>query len=230
FGLADKKISTLGFKHITHLIRNNLEGYLHSGKLLNALLYKVRVMGVQVLNNIEIKKFEKINSRIKIEANHGIEFSAKQLLICVNAFAKQLYPELDVEPARGQVLLTSPIKDLPWKGTFHYQQGYYYFRNLGNRVLLGGARNLAINEEKTFSLETSDIIQNELERFLNEVILPGKKHTIENRWSGTMGIGNGKMPILKELSPSVFCCVRMNGMGVALAPLLGDRAAKMLTA
>ncbi|MES1217534.1 MAG: FAD-dependent oxidoreductase, partial [Bacteroidota bacterium] len=28
FGLADKKISTLGFKNITLLIRNNLEGYL----------------------------------------------------------------------------------------------------------------------------------------------------------------------------------------------------------
>ncbi|MCW3118699.1 MAG: dependent oxidoreductase [Chitinophagaceae bacterium] len=230
FKLADKKISSLGFNHVTHLIRNNLEGYLHSGKLLNALLYKIRMQGVQVLNNIEIKKFEKINDAFEIETNQNVSLSAKQLLICINGFAKQLIPDLDVEPARGQVLLTSPVNGLPWKGTFHYQQGYYYFRNLGDRVLLGGARNLALNEEKTFSLETTDIIQNELERFLKDVVLPGKKFTIENRWSGTMGIGSEKMPILKEISPAVFCCVRMSGMGVALAPVLGEKAARLMTA
>ena len=228
FRLADQKIRSFGFGDIKHLVRNDLEGYLHSGKLLTALLYKTRMMGVQVLNNIEIDKFEKISSRIEIETRQAINLSARQILICVNGFAKQLMPDLDVEPARGQMLLTSPIKNLPWKGTFHYQQGYYYFRNLGNRVLLGGARNLDPQEEKTFSLETTDKIQQELERFLKEIILPGRNYTIENRWSGIMGIGSEKMPILRELSPSVFCCVRMSGMGVALAPLLGEKTAKLM--
>jgi len=196
---------------------------------LNVLLHRVRLMGVQVLNNIEIKKFEKINDRVQLETNHAINLSAGQLLICVNGFARQLIPDLDVEPARGQILLTSPIKNLPWKGTFHYQQGYYYFRNLGNRVLLGGARNLALSEEKTYSLETTPVIQNELERFLKQVVIPDQEYSIESRWSGTMGIGTEKMPILKEISPDIFCCVRMSGMGVALAPLLGERVAKMMT-
>jgi len=227
---ADKKLKSFGFSGINHLIRNNLEGYLHPGKLVTALLHQVRMQGVQVLNNIEIKKFEKINGRIEIETDQSIHFSAKQLLICINGFAKKLLPDLDVEPARGQVLLTSAVDNLPWKGTFHYKQGFYYFRNLGKKVLLGGARNLAVQEENTFSLATTDIIQDELERFLKEVILPGKKFTIECRWGGTMGIGNEKMPIHKEISPGVFCCVRMNGMGVALAPLLGEKTAKMMTA
>src|SRR5258706_4848045 len=227
---AGKKLKSFGFSGINHLIRNNLEGYLHSGKLITALLHQVQMQGVQVLNNIEIKKFEKINGRIEIETDQHINLSAKQLLICINGFAKKLLPDLDVEPARGQVLLTSAIDNLPWKGTFHYKQGFYYFRNLGKKVLLGGARNLAVQEEKTFSSSTTDIIQNELERFLKEVILPGKKFTIECRWGGTMGIGNEKMPIHKEISPGVFCCVRMSGMGVALAPLLGEKTAKMMTA
>lgn len=228
YKLVDKKIDSLGFKKITHLIRNNLEGYLHSGKLINALLQHVQSQGVQVLNNFEIKHFEKINGRIEIETDQSIHFSSKQLLICINGFAKKLLPELDVEPARGQVLLTSPIDKLPWKGTFHYKQGFYYFRNLGKRVLLGGARNLAIEDEKTFSLQTSEVIQQELERFLREVIIPGRKFNIELRWSGTMGIGGEKMPIHKEISPGIFCCVRMSGMGVALAPLLGEKTAKMM--
>lgn len=228
YKLADKKIGSFGFKKISHLIRNNQEGYLHSGKLIKVLLQYVQRQGVQVLNNLEIKNFEKVNDRIEIETNQPIRFSADQLLICINGFAKKLLPQLDVEPARGQVILTSPIDTLPWKGTFHYNQGFYYFRNLGKRVLLGGARNLAVNDERTFSLQTSEIIQQELERFLNEVIIPGKKFSIELRWSGTMGIGGEKMPIQKEISPGVFCCVRMNGMGVALAPFLGEKTAKMM--
>jgi len=86
-----------------------------------------------------------------------------------------------------------------------------------------------LQDEKTFSLETSDIIQTELERFLKEVIIPKKKYNIELRWGGTMGVGHEKMPIHKEISPGLFCCVRMSGMGVALAPLLGEKTAKMMT-
>ncbi len=226
---ADKTISRFGFNNITHLIQNNLEGYLHSGKLTQVLLRAVQSMGVQVLNGTEIKKFEKTGSYIQLETNQPFTLSAKQLLVCVNGFAKQLLPGLDIEPARGQVLVTSAIKNLPWKGTFHYKQGFYYFRNLGNRVLLGGARNIAIEEEKTYSQAITDRIQNELEKFLQEVILPGKKFSIEYRWSGTMGMGQEKLPILQELSPNIFCCIRMNGMGVALAPLLGEKIAKMMT-
>lgn len=226
---ADKAIKQFGFRAINHLVQNNLEGYLHSGKLAKALLRSVQSYGVQVLNNIEIKKFEKKGTYIQLETNHPFSLSAKQVLVCVNGFAKQLLPGLDVDPARGQVLVTSPIKKLPWKGTFHYKQGFYYFRNLGDRVLLGGARNIAIEEEKTYSHETTSLIQQELENFLKEVILPGREFTVEYRWSGTMGIGQEKLPILQELSPGIFCCVRMNGMGVALAPLLGERAAKLLS-
>ncbi|MGC4034613.1 MAG: FAD-dependent oxidoreductase [Chitinophagaceae bacterium] len=228
YRLADKKINSFGLKGISHLVRNNLEGVLHSGKLVRALLQKVQRAGVQVLNNIELKHFEKTNGHIEIETDKQIRFISQQLLICINGFAKRLLPEMDVQPARGQILLTSPIEKLPWKGTFHYQQGFYYFRNLGKRILLGGARNLAVSEETTFSLDTSEKIQQELERFLHEVVVPGKKFDIEMRWSGTMGIGGEKMPIHKEISPGIFCCVRMSGMGVALAPLLGEKTAKMM--
>ncbi len=163
---ADKTLPQFGFKQINHLIRNNLEGYLHSGKLTQALLRHVQASGVQVLNAVEVKSFEKAGKYVTVKTNHAFTLSAKQLLICVNGFAKKLLPKLDVEPARGQVLVTSPIKKLPWKGTFHYKQGFYYFRNLGDRVLLGGARNIAIEEETTYAQDTTGVIQQELEKFL----------------------------------------------------------------
>jgi len=134
-----------------------------------------------------------------------------------------------VVPARGQVIVTSPIDNLLFKGTFHFNEGFYYFRNLGDRVLLGGARNKAFEEETTSEMSLSQTIQHELERFLGEVILPGRHYTIEHRWSGIMGMGGEKMPILRAVNDHVFCAVRMSGMGVALAPVVGEKIATLMT-
>ncbi|MGN6164805.1 MAG: NAD(P)/FAD-dependent oxidoreductase [Flavisolibacter sp.] len=230
YKLTDDKIYSFGFGKTKHLVKNNLEGYLHSGKLLQALLLQVQSMGVQVFNSIEIKAFEKINDHIELVTNQPFKLSTAQLLLCTNAFTKNLFPEIDIIPARGQVVLTSPIENLSWKGTFHSDEGFYYFRNLGNRVLLGGARNKAFVEEQTTEMHTSDFIQQELEKYMHEVILAGYHghYKIEHRWSGIMAMGSEKLPVIKELAPNVFCAVRMSGMGVALAPVVGKEIAGMM--
>jgi glycine/D-amino acid oxidase-like deaminating enzyme len=207
------------------MVENRFEGYLHSGKLVQALMRKVQAMGVQIFSNVEIKKFEPGTDCITITTNHPFSFSTKQLLICTNAFAKELLPDADIVPARGQVILTSPIKKLPWKGTFHFDEGYYYFRNLGNRVLLGGARNKDFEGEQTHTFNITNTIQTALDDFLRNVILPNYKepYTITHRWSGIMAMGSEKSPIIKEVQPNIFCAVRMSGMGVALAPVIGEK-------
>ena len=228
FKLSDKKISEFGFQHVTHLLENKLEGYLHSGKLCQVLLQLVQSMGVTVFNGVEVTHFEKIVDKMVLYTKQQLRFTASRILICTNAFAKELLPALDIVPARGQVLVTSTIHGLKLNGTFHYDEGYYYFRNIGNRVLLGGARNKALQEENTSEMFTTDKIQNELEHFLSHYILPGKEYAITDRWSGIMGMGSEKMPILQEISPEIFCAVRMSGMGVALAPVVGEKVAEMM--
>ena len=230
FKRIDSKIAGFGFGKTKYLIKNNLEGYLHSGKLVKCLLQAVQSLGVQVFTNTEIKSFEKSDGRIELRTNQHFNLSAKQLLVCTNAFAKELLLQLDIIPARGQVLVTSGIKDLPWQGSFHSDEGYYYFRNLGKKVLLGGARNKAFREEETTQMQISGTIQNELERYLDEVILPNNKgqYTIDYRWSGIMAMGSEKMPIVKEVEPNIFCAVRMSGMGVALAPVVGQTVSKLM--
>ncbi|HLY69716.1 MAG TPA: FAD-dependent oxidoreductase [Puia sp.] len=229
FRLHDSSISKFGFSGVEHIIENKFEGQLHSGKLCQALLRTVQSMGVTLLNTIEIKNFENVNGKIELHTNQPFNLSAGQLLICTNAFTKQLLPELHVEPARGQVLVTSPIPGLRCKGTFHYDEGFYYFRNLGDRILLGGARNKAFEEENTTELTTTEFIQQELESFLRQVIIPGTSYTIDHRWSGIMGMGDDKMPIVKKISENIYCAVRMGGMGVALAPVIGENIAALMT-
>lgn len=230
YKLADEKIPRFGFAGIRHMVRNNDEGALHSGKLVQALLRHVQAAGVQVLNNVEVKGFAQGNGHLLLHTAQGISFTAGRLLICTNAVARDLLPEADIIPARGQVLLTSPIRGLSWNGTFHFDEGFYYFRNLGNRVLLGGARNKAFDAERTQQVETSATIQQELERFLGEVVLPAHRgqYSIENRWAGIMGMGSEKMPVVQSVGPGVFCALGTGGMGVALAPVIGRQAADLV--
>ncbi|HCL82961.1 MAG TPA: FAD-dependent oxidoreductase [Chitinophagaceae bacterium] len=228
FRLNDSKIKTFGLGGSHHLIENKLEGQLHSGKLLEALCQLVHSMGVSILTQVEVKKMETQPDGVRMETNLPVSFQAEQVLVCTNAFAKSLLPELDVVPARGQILLTEPIEGLKIKGTFHYDEGFYYFRNLGRRLLLGGARNHFFTEEETFSTDTSEPVQQELEKFLKEIILPGIPYRVSLRWSGTMAVGKEKKPIVQKISERVFCAVRMSGMGVALAPRLGKKAAAMM--
>jgi len=229
FRVADKKIKDFGFKQTSHLIESKTEAQLHSGKLLQALLKKVQGMGVQVFTQTEIKSFQKTGGKIILQTNLPVNLSTDQLLICTNGFASQLLPEIDVIPVRGQVLVTSPIKKLAFRGAFHFDEGFYYFRNLfGNRVLLGGARNTALEAENSDEFTVTNTIQAELERFLSTVVLPKQKYSIEHRWSGIMGMGSGKFPIIKRIEKNIYCAVRMSGMGVALSPVVGDIVARQM--
>ena len=154
FKIADEKISQFGFKGFNHLIENRLEAGLQPGKLIQALLQKVQSMGVQVLTGIEVKSYQRHHHGIELQTavsfNEGdnFKFTTQQLLLCTNAFTQQLFPAVDIIPCRGQVLITEPIDHLSIKGTFHFDKGYYYFRNVGNRLLLGGARNKDFENEK----------------------------------------------------------------------------------
>ncbi len=225
-----KKIKQLGFQAIEALAFSPFEGQLNSAKLVLALQQAVQSKGVQILFNTEVKKFKSHKKGVTIQTNLEAALETKQLLICTNGFAKQLMPDLDVDPARGQVFMTEPIPHLKFKGTFHFDEGFYYFRNIGNRLLLGGARNKDFKNEKTYSLETSPTIQKTLEDFMMKRILPkgSKKPKIELRWSGTMGIGKIKKPIIEELKPNVYYAVRMSGMGVAIAPMVAEKVVKLM--
>ncbi|MBA3899005.1 MAG: FAD-binding oxidoreductase, partial [Bacteroidetes bacterium] len=226
YSLADDKIKTFGL-NAAHLIKNKLEGQIHTGEMIKNLHQLAVRKGIIIINGVEAEKpTDNINEVIIKFKNFS--FSSEKAIIAVNGFAKQLYPELEVNPGRAQVLVTAPIKNLKFKGTFHFDKGYYYFRNIGNRVLFGGGRNLDFKGEETFEMNLSEQIQQNLEHHLKTNILPGTDFQIEHRWSGIMGIGNSKTTIVKHLSHNVVCAVRMGGMGVAIGTLIGEEAVEMM--
>jgi glycine/D-amino acid oxidase-like deaminating enzyme len=126
-------------------------------------------------------------------------------------------------------LCTAPIDNLKFTGTFHFNEGYYYFRNYGKRVILGGGRNIDFETETTTQLDTNQRIQNQLNYFLEEMILPNTPYTIEQQWSGIMAFNEQKTPLIKRINQHMVVGARLNGMGVALASKIADTLANLMT-
>ena len=177
--------------------------------------------GVQIVFGIEALSMEATDQEITLDTNKGLVKSA-HCIIATNGFAKQWINE-DIQPARAQVLVTNPIKDLKIKGTFHYEKGYYYFRNIGDRILLGGGRNLDFEEEETTKFGTTQKIQNALESLLTQTIIPNQDYSIDYSLSGVMGVCANKSPIIKMLNKNTAIGVRLGGMGVALGSQVGKK-------
>jgi hypothetical protein len=228
FRTFDELIPAFGFKGVKHLIGNLAEGAIDTGSMMRTLLNMVNQKGVAVLNGLQVVSFENRSEKVEVSFTNGMTFKCGHMHVATNGFATMLLPELNVNPARAQVLITEPIAGLKVRGTFHLNEGYYYFRNLDDRILLGGGRQLNFDGETTTDIQLTEQIQADLNAHLRQMILPDTDFKIAHRWAGIMGVGESKQPILKRISPNVSCSVRLGGMGVAIGTTLGRKAADLI--
>lgn len=235
FALANEKIDEFGFskKFTRALIRNNFEGELHTGEMMRALTDLALQKGIEIKTGAVVERFEEVGQFVEVVVNDPFRKQTMLLKcdtfsICTNAFTKQLLPDEDVVPGRGQVLITHPIKGLKFKGIYHFDKGYYYFREIDGRVLLGGGRNLDFETERTTDFDLNTRIQLDLEEKLATIILPGTNFEIANRWTGIMAFGARKVPIVKAFSDKVFGAFRMGGMGVAIGSEVAAQLGEMV--
>lgn len=236
FRRDDSSISHFGFNQqiVAGLLFNPLEGQLHSGKMIAQLMKIAAERRVRMITGTEVMAVadgaELATVDCRVRANQRAIFTARELIVCTNAFTSTLLPDLPITPGRGQVLVTSSIAELTIRGTFHFDAGFYYFRNVGNRMLFGGGRNLAFEEETSHELTLNNAIQRRLEELLRTVILPGKEFQIEHQWAGIMGFSNTKLPIVQRVGSHITVGFGCNGMGVALGSSIGKSVAEIVLA
>ncbi|WP_269685932.1 NAD(P)/FAD-dependent oxidoreductase [Flavobacterium lacustre] len=222
-----KEVDRFEFKGIhEYSVFNPFEAQIDTGNMMQALLKQAVSENILILNQQTVTSYFESEKGVEV-ALGNFSFTSKKLLFATNGFANSLTNGA-VKPARAQVLITEPITNLDIKGTFHLDKGYYYFRNIDDRILLGGGRNLDFETETTTAFGQTEIIQNKLEQLLKEVILPNRKVEIAHRWSGIMGVGTSKNPIVSQLSENVYCGVRLGGMGVAIGSLIGTELAELV--
>jgi gamma-glutamylputrescine oxidase len=224
-----KSTAKLGMQVLENGVFTPVEGMIQSHLLYKKVQDAALSAGVRVLGGLTAAQPEKLDSgKWRVKTAEGYVFDAQTLVVCTNGYAAQLLPELQVQPARGQVLVTSAIPPLKWRGLMHADKGYIYFRSLGTRILIGGGRNLDFEGETTTELNTTDAIVQYLLNFLREVVVPGENFEITHQWAGTMGMHQNRTPIVQCLDQGLFACVRMGGMGVALSAVVSRELAALV--
>ncbi|MEO1451788.1 MAG: FAD-dependent oxidoreductase [Bacteroidota bacterium] len=221
-------IDQQGLRQVQHIIGLPLEGQLHPGFMMRALHGMASDLGIQIAGGTEVLAWETDPQGGRLHIRNAPDLRVAQVVFAVNGFARRLLPDLPIHPARNQVLLSAPIPELQLDGVFHYQSGYGYFRNVGNRILIGGLRHLDKETETTDQYGDHEKIQQELKSFFETVISPFPGIPIDQRWSGILGVGAQKMPIMQEISSGVWAALRLGGMGVALGAALGHDVAMRL--
>lgn len=234
FLVVNEHIRRFGFDagRVRGLVLNRFEGTIDTGRTVHNLLRLVRERGVDVITGYPVDALEPVGLGLETVSHSHPEwrFRAPKVGICLNAFAAPFLPGEDMRPGRGQVIITAPLEKVPFRGSFHIEQGFYYFRDVGNRVLFGGGRHLDFAGETTAEFGENPAIIADLEDKLHRLILPNTPHRIERRWSGIMAFGPTKSPIVKQVDAHTFCAVRCGGMGVALSSQMGEDLAGLLLA
>ena len=231
FSIKNEKINEFGFDatKVKSLVFSPYEGQINTGKMVQSYIQLILSKGIQILTGAKVAQLE--NNKVYIEHNILHEpmqlIATKQVFIASNSFASDLLQTNIAKPGRGQVLITKPIENLKFKGVFHIDEGYYYFRNFENRVLFGGGRNLDFDAEESGEFKNTELIINELKRILRETILPNQTHEIVMQWAGIMGFSENKLPVIKRINEHCIVAMSCNGMGVALSGIMAKEAVQL---
>ncbi len=225
---AASVLARWGFTGFTAAIQMAYEGQVQSASLDHALRLYAQNLGVRLVSSVEVTELQTNSAAEWDFMTEFGTFQAKTVLLANNAFLSKLLPEIEVSPKRGQILVTSELPHLRLHGNYHYDSGYYYFRNVGNRLLLGGARNHDFETENTAEVDLNDKLQAHLTDFAATRLLAGQPFTIEHQWSGIMGFTADQKPICKEVKAGLYAAAGMNGMGVAMGASLGTEIAEKI--
>jgi glycine/D-amino acid oxidase-like deaminating enzyme len=150
---------------------------------------------------------------------------AGAVVVCVNAYSQHLVP-LRVRPVRGQMLATAPVGRRVFERPAYANRGYRYWRQRADgRVLVGGWRDTAADEEVGEQERTTSRIQDQLERFLRERCPEAR---VTHRWAGTMGFSHDALPYVGRLESGVFVNAGFTGHGMAFATATGELIADLV--
>nr|MBS0038448.1 FAD-binding oxidoreductase [Saprospiraceae bacterium] len=204
------------------------EGQVNPAKLLQYLNLWNRSTGAELIEGVEVTKLQEGAHSVRVETNLDLNIDAKKVLVATNGFYNRLFPNSNLlKPARNVIALLQSDRPLGITGNFHCDRGYIYFRAVENKLLIGGGRNWAGEGEYTESMKVNKDIEKRLIQFAEEQIFTHPIHFEKIlSWAGIMGVGDEKQPVMKWESDRVYSAVRLSGMGVALSPLMGYRAAR----
>lgn len=181
------------------------------------------------LQSSRVYAIEPSNGGVVVRAR-GHEVHAARALVCTNAYARELLPELEgvVVPNRGQMFAMRPEDpghaDLAF--AYYLNHGYEYIRpGPDQTVVIGGSRTHREAEERTDAEGLNPAVQARLEQWAREIITD--RYQVIARWSGIMGFSPDGMPIVRSCAGTdgrVWFCGGLTGHGMSMGHVTARHA------
>ncbi len=189
------------------------------------------VRWVRGLAAAAVKKGARIYESTRVETVKGSEargaagvVRAGAVVLCTNAYTAHLASSR-VRPVRGQMLATAATARV-FERPAYANRGYRYWRQTPDgRVLVGGWRDTAIEEEVGEEERTTDAIQKQLDAFLNEHRITAP---VTHRWAGTMGFSHDALPYIGRVGERLFVCGGFTGHGMSFGPASAELVAALV--
>ncbi len=185
------------------------------------LLREIQTMlkRTQLIEDEEVFRIE--NGKQILTETQNYEIESEKVVVTLNGYLGLLWPEWAqiVRPQRGQIIVTESLPKKV-KGPCYLTKHLCYFRQLPTgELLIGGFRNIDLENENTFLDQVSDKIQSALFDFTKNFFDFTSGVKIKNQWSGIMGFTPDGQMILGSVPNrnNLFLMAGCSGHGMGLS-------------
>jgi gamma-glutamylputrescine oxidase len=159
------------------------------------------------------------------------DLDADEIVIATDGYTRGLVATLDgaVRATRGQVITTEPLAERIYSRPHYTYDGFrYWHQTEEGRLVLGGFRDIALEEEWTRDEATTPAIQSALEAFAAELV--GRRPQITHRWSGIFGTTPDLLPLVGRVPgrDGLWASVGYSGHGNVLGLACGVLVAQAI--
>jgi len=208
----------LGLNHVCGIIGSPLEGSLDTSRLVQTLFRALESRNIPCLTGLEVTGLNEDSDGWSVSTNFG-DLTARRVFVATNAWAASLL-DLDVRPAANSVIVTQTLTSLNLPCTVHHDRGYVYAREIDGKLLIGGGRH--------WQCPTEEDRINRLVEWAHHHIQGTEEMHICHSWTGQLGTGASRLPVVEEIKPRLYAGVRLGGMGVAIGSRVGRQLADLV--
>jgi gamma-glutamylputrescine oxidase len=171
----------------------------------------------------EIREHDRIESLADLDAG--------QVLVATDGYPSGLLGQLEglIVPTRGQMIATEPLEERLFECPHYGRHGFDYWQQTPDgRILAGGFRDAALQDEFTTDEVTTPGIQGALESFVAG--LAGRPLRVDYRWAGLFGLVMDFLPVVGRVpgEERVWVAGGYSGHGNVLGLMCGDLAAQAM--
>jgi glycine/D-amino acid oxidase-like deaminating enzyme len=125
------------------------------------------------------------------------ELRADAVVVATDGYPSGLLGELEglIVPTRGQVIATEPLPERLFEVPHYGRHGFDYWHQAEDgRLVAGGFRDVALEQEFTADENVTDEVQRSLERFVGDLV--GRPLRVDYRWAGIFGLVLDFLPVV----------------------------------